>query len=134
MDHTHSPVSSHPPCGDQQALSNDSALAVWLDDVSQPDDKAMMSRLWLSYPQASALLTELHHTEVPISVGGVLYKDGVSLYLRLRTLSRALSQRLLTYDPAVIQVTAEEIESAAVWACGRSLARLVAVNARTMSA
>src|SRR5689334_10422139 len=80
----------------------DAALAAWLDSARQPGGIAIMWRLWLTYPRANALLTELRPLELPLSAMGVIEERGVWLYLWLHRILPDLEPRLLAYDSSAL--------------------------------
>src|SRR3954447_13576931 len=94
---------SHPP------RAYDAALAAWLGGARQPGGIAVMWRLWLSYPQAKALLDALPQLKLPLSVMGVVGECGVRLYLWQHRILPDLEQQLLTYDTSAMLVDAEQI-------------------------
>ena len=125
MSHHNNPSPySYPP------RAYDAALAAWLDGARQPGGIAVMWRLWLTYPQANALLADLRQLRLPISVMGVLDERWVWLYLWQHRLLPDLEQLLLTYDTSAMLVDPQQIDGRPAWACGRALVRLVAARAR----
>ena len=118
------PPRSHPP------RAYDQALAAWLKDAQQPGDIAIMWRVWLTYPQANALLADLRQLQLPISVMGVVDERWMWLYLWQHRLLPDLEPLLLTYNPSALLVDPQQIDGRPAWACGRALVRLVAARAR----
>ena len=108
----------------------DAALAAWLPGAQQPGGIAAMWRVWLTYPQANALLADLRQLQLPISVMGVIDERWMWLYLWQHRLLPDLEPLLLTYDPSAMQVDPQQIECRSAWACGRALLRLVAARAQ----
>ena len=116
------PSRSYPP------RAYDAALAAWLPGAHQPGDIAIMWRVWLTYPQANALLTELQLVQPPLSMMGVVDERWMWLYLWQHRLLPDLEPLLLTYDPSAMLVDPQQIDGGPAWACGRALAQLVATR------
>ena len=125
---------NNPPPRSYPPRAYDAALAAWLDGARQPGGIAVMWRLWLTYPRASALLAELRQLQLPISVMGVVDERWMWLYLWQHRILPDLEPLLLTYDPSAMPVDPQQIEGGPAWACGRALLRLVAARAREVQA
>ena len=106
------------------------SLAAWLNDAPQPGLIAVIWRLWLPHARAAILLTELQCADAPISATGVVGERSAWLYLWQHKSAPGLHQRLLTDDPNVSLVDAEQIVGGPLWACGRALVRLLEAMAR----
>ena len=118
------------PSGSYAPRAYDRSLAAWLPGVHQPGGIAIMWRVWLTYLQANALLTELQLVQPPLSVMGVVDERWMWLSLWQHRLLPDLEPLLLTYSPSAMLVDPQQIEGGPAWACGRALLRLVAARAQ----